>query len=66
MYRRVVRPIGVQPPTPSWGGMIAESRKFISLAPWTTTFPGLAIIFTVLGFNFVGDGRREILDPRLE
>jgi peptide/nickel transport system permease protein len=57
--------LGVQPPTPTWGNMISEGRQFISDASWTTTFPGLAIFFTVLGFNFVGDGLREALDPRL-
>ena len=56
--------LGIQPPTPSWGSMISEGRKFMSDASWTTTFPGLAIFFTVLGFNFVGDALRETLDPR--
>jgi len=57
--------LGVQPPTPSWGSMISFGRQFIEQAPWLTTFPGLAIFFTVLGFNFVGDGLREAMDPRL-
>ena len=57
--------LGVQPPTPTWGSMISYGRQFIELAPWLTTFPGLAIFFTVLGFNFIGDGLREAMDPRL-
>ena len=57
--------LGVQPPTPAWGSMLGYGRNFMSLAPWLTTFPGLAIFVTVLGFNFVGDGLREALDPRI-
>jgi peptide/nickel transport system permease protein len=56
--------LGIQRPTPSWGGMIADGRQFITHAPWMITFPGLAIFFTVLSFNFLGDGLREALDPR--
>jgi peptide/nickel transport system permease protein len=56
--------LGVQPPTPAWGSMIAEGRLFITLAWWMSAFPGLAIFVTVLSFNFIGDGLREALDPR--
>ncbi len=57
--------LGAQPPTPSWGRMLADSQTMISLAPHMAIFPGLAIVFTVLGLNLVGDGLRDILDPRL-
>ena len=57
--------LGTQPPTPSWGLMLNESRRFIELAPWLAIFPGLAIIFGVLAFNLVGDGLRNALDPRM-
>jgi len=56
--------LGIQPPTPSWGYMLATGREFITLAWWLTTFPGLAIFVTVLSWNFIGDGLRESLDPR--
>ncbi|MDY6952117.1 MAG: ABC transporter permease [Thermodesulfobacteriota bacterium] len=56
---------GVQPPTPSWGAMLNEGRQFLLIAPHLTTFPGLAIMLVVLGFNFFGDGLRDMLDPRL-
>jgi peptide/nickel transport system permease protein len=56
--------LGIQPPTPSWGYMLATGREFITLAWWLTTFPGLAIFLTVLSWNFIGDGLREALDPR--
>jgi peptide/nickel transport system permease protein len=56
---------GVQPPTPSWGSMVASGRPFMMDAWWLTTFPGLAIVFTVLSFNLVGDGLRDALDPRI-
>ena len=58
--------LGVQPPYPSWGNMLASARKFMVLAPWTAIYPGLAIVFLVLGFNLLGDGLRDILDPRLK
>jgi ABC-type dipeptide/oligopeptide/nickel transport system permease subunit len=58
--------LGVQPPTPSWGIMLSEGRNFIESAPWICIFPGLAILFTVLGFNLLGDGLRDALDPRLK
>jgi ABC-type dipeptide/oligopeptide/nickel transport system permease subunit len=58
--------LGVQPPTPSWGAMIADGRDLSQLrgAPWTSLFPGLAIGMTVLGFNLLGDALRDALDPR--
>ena len=57
--------LGIQPPTPSWGGMLNEGRNYITLAWWLSTFPGAAIMMTVLGINFVGDWLRDLLDPRL-
>jgi len=57
--------LGTQPPRPSWGGMLNESREFMELAPWLAVFPGLTIIFAVLAFNFLGDALRDALDPRL-
>jgi peptide/nickel transport system permease protein len=57
--------LGAQPPTPSWGRMLAEAQTLISLAPHTAIFPGLAIVVTVLGLNLMGDGLRDALDPRL-
>lgn len=57
--------LGVQPPTPAWGSMLGSGRNYMSMAPWLTTFPGLAIFITVLGINFVGDGLREALDPNM-
>ena len=56
---------GAQPPTPEWGVMISEGRKFISTQPWLSLFPGLAILFSVAAFNLIGDGLRDALDPRL-
>jgi peptide/nickel transport system permease protein len=57
--------LGVQPPTPSWGTMVDAGRGNLLDAWWLSTFPGLAIVFTVLSFNLVGDGLRDALDPRL-
>jgi ABC-type dipeptide/oligopeptide/nickel transport system permease subunit len=57
--------LGVQPPTPSWGQMLNAAQGFISLAPWLSYWPGLAIFISVLGFNLLGDGLRDALDPRL-
>jgi ABC-type dipeptide/oligopeptide/nickel transport system permease subunit len=57
--------LGVQPPTPSWGLMVATGRDFLLVAPHITTIPGLAIMQAVLGFNLLGDGLRDALDPRL-
>ena len=56
---------GAQPPTPEWGVMISEGRNFISTEPWLSLFPGLAILFAVGSFNLLGDGLRDVLDPRL-
>lgn len=57
--------LGAQPPIPSWGRMLAESQTLITLAPHLALYPGLAIVFTVLGLNLLGDGLRDWLDPRL-
>jgi peptide/nickel transport system permease protein len=57
--------LGVQPPTPTWGGMIADGRGYLATAPHVTTFPGLVLMATVLAVNFFGDGLRDVLDPRL-
>ena len=57
--------LGAQPPTPEWGAMIAQSRSLILRASWVMTLPGLAILFAVLGFNLLGDGLRDALDPRM-
>ncbi len=56
--------LGAQPPTPSWGSMLNEGREFLLLAPHHTTFPGLAIMLVVLGFNFLGDGLRDYFDVK--
>lgn len=56
--------LGAQPPSPEWGAILSAGRDYFKRAPWVTTFPGLAIAFTVLGFNLLGDGLREILDPK--
>ena len=56
--------LGAQPPQPEWGFMLSSSRDLISRAPWMMIFPGVAIAVTVLGFNLLGDGIREVLDPR--
>ena len=58
--------LGVQPPAPSWGNMLSAARKYMTFAPWTAVFPGLAIVVLVLGFNLLGDGLRDLLDPRLK
>jgi len=57
--------VGVQPPTPEWGAMLSQSRLYVVTAPHAVTFPGLAIMSVVLGFNLLGDGLRDALDPRL-
>ena len=56
--------LGVQPPTPDWGTMLNDARPYIRDAWWIITFPGVAIIVTVLGFNLLGDGLRDLLDPK--
>jgi len=58
--------LGAQPPQPSWGGMLNAARTFMEISPWMAIFPGLAIMLVVLGFNFLGDGLRDVLDPRLQ
>jgi len=57
--------LGAQPPTPSWGSMLSNGRAYLLVAPWQTLFPGVAIMLVVLGFNLMGDGLRDALDPRL-
>jgi peptide/nickel transport system permease protein len=57
--------MGAQPPLPSLGQMVAEGRNYILLNHWTSTIPGVTIVALVLGLNFLGDGLRDILDPRL-
>ncbi|WNZ27602.1 ABC transporter permease [Leptolyngbya sp. NK1-12] len=56
--------LGAQPPSPEWGAILAAGRDYFKRAPWVTTFPGLAIAITVLGFNLLGDGLREAFDPQ--
>lgn len=58
--------LGVQPPTPSWGTMLSAAQGFLDQAPWLAVFPGLAIALATLGFNLLGDGLRDVLDPRSE
>jgi ABC-type dipeptide/oligopeptide/nickel transport system permease subunit len=58
--------VGAQPPTPSWGLMVNEAQQYLFSAPWASILPGLAILLTVLGFNFVGDGLRDAIDPYLK
>jgi len=57
--------LGTQPPDPSWGRMLAEGREFFNQSIWIGIFPGLAIMLSVMGFNFLGDGLRDALDPRM-
>lgn len=58
--------VGVQPPVPVWGSMLSDGKIYLQTAPHLTVFPGLAIMITVLSFNFLGDGLRDIFDPRLQ
>lgn len=58
--------LGAQPPEPSWGSILSAGRGLMTTAPWVATFPGIAIFLCVLGFNLVGDGVREALDPHLK
>ncbi len=58
--------LGAQPPTPEWGAMLSDSLQFITTAPWMIFYPGLAIFLTVLGFNLMGDGLMDVLDPKLK
>jgi peptide/nickel transport system permease protein len=57
--------LGVAPPTPTWGNMIRDGVPLLLNAPWLSLFPGLAILISVLAFNLIGDGVRDVLDPRL-
>jgi peptide/nickel transport system permease protein len=57
--------LGTQPPHASWGRMLNEAQTFMSLAPWMAVFPGVAIAWAVLGFNLLGDGLRDTLDPKM-
>jgi len=56
--------LGAQPPTPEWGAMLSDGLEYITTAPWVITYPGLAILLTVLGFNLIGDGLMDALDPK--
>lgn len=58
--------LGAQAPAPEWGKMLADSKNYMQSAPWTMIFPGLAIMLTVLGFNLMGDGLRDAMDPRMK
>jgi peptide/nickel transport system permease protein len=58
--------LGTQPPTPSWGIMLSKGRDLINHSPWISIWPGLAIMLVVFGFNVLGDGLRDALDPRLK
>ena len=58
--------LGAQPPEPTWGNMLSEAKEYLVFYAWLPLFPGLAILVTVLGFNFLGDGLRDVLDPRLK
>ncbi|MFD1204435.1 MULTISPECIES: nickel transporter permease [Sporosarcina] len=58
--------LGAQAPAPEWGKMLADSKSYLQSAPWTMIFPGLAIMLTVLGFNLMGDGLRDALDPKMK
>lgn len=58
--------LGAQPPTPSWGSMLSTGRDYLLQAPWLSIYPGLAIFVTVMGFNLLGDGLRDLLDPHMQ
>ncbi len=58
--------LGAQPPIPEWGVMLSDGRLLLLVAPWIVTFPGIAIMLSVLGFNMLGDGLRDALDPRMQ
>ena len=58
--------LGAEAPYPEWGKMLADSKDYLQDAPWTMIFPGLAIMLTVLGFNLMGDGLRDALDPKMK
>ncbi len=56
--------LGVQPPQPEWGALLAAGRDYMDTAPWLAIYPGLCITLSVIGFNLLGDGLRDVLDPR--
>ena len=56
--------LGVPPPAPSWGNMVADGRLYLDTAWWITTFPGVLVVVTVLAYNLLGDGLRDVFDPR--
>ena len=56
--------LGAEPPLPEWGAMMSDGRDYLGVSPWLSLFPGLAVAVTVLGFNMLGDGLRDLLDPR--
>ncbi|MFH1578832.1 MAG: ABC transporter permease [Thermoplasmatota archaeon] len=58
--------VGTQPPTPSWGYMLYRGIPYLQEAPWISTFPGITLLLTILGFNLLGDGMRDVLDPRMK
>jgi ABC-type microcin C transport system permease subunit YejE len=58
--------LGAQPPEPTWGNMLSDGQEYLLFYSWLPLFPGLAILLTVLGFNFLGDGLRDLLDPQLK
>ena len=58
--------LGVQPPTPSWGNMLTEGKSCLEVAWWLSVFPGLAILFTVIVFNLLGESLQEVTNPRLQ
>ncbi len=57
--------LGVQPPTPSWGNILTAGKDYITMAWWLSLYPGLAILVTVLAYNLLGEGLRDVLDPRM-
>jgi peptide/nickel transport system permease protein len=58
--------LGIQPPAPSWGGMLAEGRQYLASAWWVGTLPGLILMVTIIAVNLIGDSLRDILDPRIQ
>ncbi len=57
--------LGVQPPAPSWGVLLADGKDYLQIAPWVIVIPGIFLAIAVLGFNFIGDGLRDALDPKM-
>src|SRR5690606_17098846 len=58
--------LGIAPPTPTWGQMIRDGTMHLTTSPWFSVYPGIAVLFTVMAFNLLGDGLRDILDPKLQ